>query len=301
MGKGQNLTCAMILSDKSSGSSVLQRELSKHPDVKHIQKTRHFAGETLYWNKAAALLGMKQVEMEYSELPMRQEQAKRDLLKFLRDNISSFEPLLSDEELVFQGWLSLCEQYKPLFIEKSPHHLHYWSALELIDRCRKKYPQITFKFIGLIRNPMDVLYSMWKRWGAIPERAQYEWLRACANLLRFKDVAGDDLYIARYEDLVTDVKCIQSICSFIGIEWSAEIGSTLHQSSLKKWKKDHIYGFQLAPEVMTFALRFYKKEELQNEAALCWPFARKVTENRYRIVCFKRHIKRMLQAGRNSH
>ena len=76
-------TCAMILSDKSSGSSMLQRELAKHPDIRTVGWTRHNENETLYWNKAAIVLGMPHEDLYRSELPMPVDDARDQLLEFL--------------------------------------------------------------------------------------------------------------------------------------------------------------------------------------------------------------------------
>jgi len=58
------LKSVFLLSDKASGSSALQVELLQHPKINIVEKTRHYQNETLYWNKAAALLGMPQAKME---------------------------------------------------------------------------------------------------------------------------------------------------------------------------------------------------------------------------------------------
>lgn len=291
----KNFTCIMILSDKSSGSSILQTVLTKHPYVKNIDKTRHNAHETLFWNKAVALLGLPQKKMEYSELPISKERARKDLEKILLDNLGNFESCNYTKEWVFNGWLSLCMKYGHFFVEKSPHHLHYWSALELILQFRERNPNVVFKFIGLIRNPIDTLYSMYKRWGVIPERRQFEWLRAYKNLLKFKDIVKDDLLLVKYEELVNNINTIQSILRFVGLEPSYEMGNNLHKKSLHKWKKDTLFGFKLAPEVFTFAQQFYDTDELENSPKLLWNIVRVISEIKYKKICLKLKIKTFLQ------
>jgi len=49
-------TCIAILSEKSSGSSVLQRLIASFARRKTREATRHNEDETLYWTKAASIL-----------------------------------------------------------------------------------------------------------------------------------------------------------------------------------------------------------------------------------------------------
>ncbi len=67
--------CIIILSIKSSGSSACQNLLSKFSQVSYVPKTRHFENETLYWTKAASVLGLPQVDMIDSEVPISKEKA----------------------------------------------------------------------------------------------------------------------------------------------------------------------------------------------------------------------------------
>jgi hypothetical protein len=85
------------------------------------------------------------------------------------------------------------------------------------------------RHIGLTRNPIDTLYSMWCRWRAPPEQQRYEWLRAYQNLARFQSLAKDRLRIIRYEELVSDDDAIKGLCAFVGIEWMSNIGSGLQR------------------------------------------------------------------------
>ena len=73
------MKCIMILSCKSSGSTALQNLLNKLPQVNRIKKTRHFEYETLYWTKAASILGMPQLNMLDSEVPIPKKKAKDDI------------------------------------------------------------------------------------------------------------------------------------------------------------------------------------------------------------------------------
>jgi len=120
----------------------------------------------------------------------------------LSENLVNYTPPENKDSLVFEGWHSLCKKYEPVLFEKSPHHLHYWSALDLMNQCQTRLPEIEFFFIGLIRNPMDTIYSMWRSWRLIPEKRQFEWLRAYQNLVKFKEIAGGRPRVFRYENFI---------------------------------------------------------------------------------------------------
>ena len=195
-----SLSCLFLLSDKSSGSSMFQRELERHPDVHTLPHTPHHEQETLYWIKASAALGQPQVPFVRSVLPYTQLEGRRLIDELLADNLGEPFPVEAERD-VFEGWRRLCERHGPVLFEKSPHHLHQWSSLELMAQCRDEIPEVEFYYVGLVRNPLDTLYSMWSRWRIRPEQAQYEWLRAYRNLQRFRNLVGDRLLVVRYEDL----------------------------------------------------------------------------------------------------
>jgi hypothetical protein len=282
--KKKRLRCVMLLSDKSSGSSIVQKELSKHPDIHTITHTLHFEKETLYWNKAAAILGLEQVRMRYSELPYSCKKGKKMLFSLLQENCGPCPEFQDDRDMIFRGWRLLCKTHEPVFFEKSPHHLHSWSALSLIHECMKNSPGIDFYFIGLIRNPMDTLYSMWKRWKAVPEKQQFEWLRAYTHLLKFKELVGERLKIITYEDLVSRAGVLRDICSFFHMSGDYGIGKDLHPRSLHKWKEDPGFGFQLDKEVHTFASQFYSDEDLTNKKNRIWTFYRYIHTLSYWLI-----------------
>jgi len=265
--------CLMILSSKSAGSSALQYFLTKNPQVNHISKTRHFEHETLYWSKAASCLDLPQLNMAASEVPIKKDKARIDLISLLKDNLDSYDPPEEIDELIFTGWKLLCQQYAPVFLEKSPHHLFNWPVLELILECTKRLPEIDFFFIGLIRNPMDTLYSMWKRFKILPEKSQAQWLIEYSNLLTFKKSVGDRLIILKYEDLVENTDCLEPVYKFIGIDDYQTDKIYFHSQSIGKWKKDRYFGFRLSKEVLTLSEKFgYERQALLNKEKFLWPY-----------------------------
>lgn len=275
--------CIIILSSKSSGSSACQNLLAKFADIKLVSKTRHFQNETLYWTKAASVLGLPQNIMLDSEVPIPYEKAKADLVTLLRDNLETYSPPDDDKELIFDGWRHLCDRYAPIFLEKSPHHLYQWSALELIIECMKLLDDVDFFLIGLVRNPMDTLYSAFQRWRTFPEKLQYEWLVTYQNLLRLSEIVGDKLIIVRYEDIVSSLSYLQPVFDFCGVSADNADHDHLHKKSIQKWKNDKFYGFTLSEELIRLAESYgYYRDQLLNEGSALWPIYRYVSRAFYK-------------------
>jgi hypothetical protein len=269
--------CLIILSEKSSGSSALLNRLLRLPKVQGIAWTRHFEGESLYWTKAASILDRQQVKLHRSEVPIPRERARRELIDFLGRNLGGYAPPASDQELVFEGWRALCRRFGPVFCEKSPHHLVQRSALELILECQQRQPDIEFLLIGLVRNPMDTIYSQFIRWGARPERLQHQWQLAYENLLALKERCGEHLIVLRYEDIVASEESLAPVLRFCGGPAQRAAPTTFHGGSLAKWRRDRRFGFVLADEVTALALRYgYREDELRNQERPGWPAIREL-------------------------
>jgi hypothetical protein len=251
-------TCVVILSDKSSGSSILQAVLRSHPSINGVEKTPHQEGETLYWNKAAALLGRKQERMfDSTILPMGATAARQALLRLCSDNLAEFRRPKDDRDLVFGGWRALVLAGRPVFLEKSPHHLHYRSALDLIREAERTSPDITYRYIGLVRDPVDTLHSMWSRWRVPPDRRQKEWVRAYRNLIGFQAESGDGFRLVRYEDLASEPSAtLADLFQFIGVEALPSLGANINSASVGVGHRDQDFGFAPIPELVDLAARW---------------------------------------------
>jgi hypothetical protein len=266
------IKCLIILSDKSSGSSALQSRLLQIPQVHGIAWTRHFESETLYWTKAASVLGCPQIKMHQSEVPIPRERARRELITFLERNLWEHVPPTSDRDLIFEGWRALCRRFGPVFCEKSPHHLVQWSALELILECQERQPDIDFLLIGLVRNPMDTIYSQFRRWRARPERLQEQWQVAYENLLALKERCRERLIVLRYEDIVRSEAALEPVFRFCGAQVDDVAPTILHAASLAKWKRDRRFGFVPDESLVALARRYgYEEDELRNQGWVGWP------------------------------
>ena len=152
------------------------------------------------------------------------------------------------------------------------------------------------KYIALIRNPMDTLYSMWKRWYAIPEIRQFEWLRAYKNLSDFVEKNQKYCLFIKYEELVKKPKEIfQKIYKFLGIE-SELPNMEFHKCSINKWRNDKIFAFNLSPQVYKFSKRWYKNEELKNNGnSILWDFMVTFSIYRFNLMMIKNRIKKFIK------
>lgn len=299
--------CVVILSSKSAGSSALQNLLCETGRVRHVRWTRHNENETLYWVKAASVLGLPQVDMADSEVPITSRRARRELELFLSVNLNEggtvsatpgyAAPAVSPDAprgegggesvdtkaALFDSWVALCRAYEPVYLEKTPHHLHQRSALDLMLECRSERPEVRYHFVGLVRNPMDALYSMWHRRREIPEVHQFEWAEAYRNLREVEDELGEDLTVVRYEDVIADPAVLRPVCEFAEIPVPEK--GYLHARSLAKWRKDARYGFVLDGSVAELARGYgYADEELANEPTPHWPLHRQLVRVPYRAV-----------------
>ena len=168
-----------------------------------------------------------------------------------------------------QGWRLLCKEYTPIFLEKSPHHLYQWSAIELILECIRTFDDVDFLLIGPIRNPLDTIYSQYRRRRLLPEKVERQWLSAYRNLQRLKDLAGEKLVIVRYEDMVSNLSCLAPVFDFCGVMPDSSRDTYFHQKSMNRAKEDARLCFVLSDETSELAVKYgYRKEELANQTHL---------------------------------
>lgn len=279
-----NEKCIIILSEKSSGSSACQNLLAKFADIQHVRSSRHYENETLYWTKAASILGKSQVQMVDSEVPIPAGRARLELIELLRENLGDYVPPTENEALIREGWRLLCQRYAPVFLEKSPHHLCQWSALELIAAHMQTMNDVDFLLIGLIRNPMDTIYSQYQRWKSPTAEVEQQWCIAYQNLLRLKELVGEQLVIVRYEDMISSLDYLDPVFRFCGVTATETSNGKgyLHKKSLQKWKRNYLYGFTLSEETIALAETYgYHRAELSNDTYSLWPVVQKVSRATY--------------------
>lgn len=262
----------ILLSEKSSGSSVFQREICKAASVHHIQHSEHFEHETLFWLKAAILVCPDKEKFLDRTPKFTVEEARKKLQALVCENCPDFQIPDSDGKLVEAGWAALRKNYAPIFFEKSPHHLQNWAALETMLATLRRLDD-DFRIVALVRNPLDVLHSAWARWKSPPETRQHVWRQSHENLLRLLDVSpAERLSLIHYEDLATNpVDTFQRICRFADLPYDPSIGQSIHSKSVnraakrrlgwklslpRKRKQPFPKDFVLAPEVRAIAREF---------------------------------------------
>lgn len=263
-------TVVMLFSDKRSGSTIFQEELCNHPAVKHVAYSPHTYFETHHWLKAACILkqpkhlfyGHKVYNGYGSRMGARQY-----LIDCIRGNVPDFAVPDDDETLVFEGWEALCRQFaRPVFFEKSPQYPQQWAALDFILKWLAR-TAFDVRFIGLIRNPMAVMYSARELFFTDPFERQFAWAHCYRNLLAMQTMVGNErFHFVRYEELIArPQKIFKEICDYIGIEYSDAVGANVHDHSMQKWRNDPAFTLQLHESVMRMADYFgYREADVYN-------------------------------------
>jgi len=260
----------ILLSDKRSGSTMFQSELCRHPAVRHVEYSPHTYLETHHWLKAACMLDVDPVLFSGGTVYAGyggKKNARIYMEDCIKKNVPGFVVPENDRDLVLQGWNALCERYaNPVFFEKSPQLPAHWGALELLlDWIINTDYEV--KIIGLVRNPLAVLYSAQQLFHTDPEKRQYGWVEVQENLLKVQErIPVADFKMCKYEDIIREpVAQFKNICEFVGIEPDVSVGSGVHGTSVNKWEKDPFFRVQLDDTVKEMAGRFgYLENELIN-------------------------------------
>ncbi|MDB4559356.1 sulfotransferase [Planctomycetota bacterium] len=254
-------TVVILLSDKRSGSTQFERELSRHRDVQHASYCAHSYNETHHWLKSAVVLDMPSRHFadghRYKGYGGKKG-ARALLVDQLRGNLPDFHLPEEDRQLVFKGWEAMCRQFAhPVFFEKSPQHLAHWSALSLMLEWAEE-TDLDVKFIGLVRNPAAVLHSAWELFGTPPQTRQAGWVSIHRNLLAFQSMVPDEDYLGvTYEDMVGHPReCFDRVLDFIGLERDPAVGADVHGKSLEKWRTNESFSFLPSLTTIQMAQRF---------------------------------------------
>lgn len=263
-------TVVILLSDKRSGSTMFQRELCKHPDIQTVAYSPHAYLETHHWLKAAVMLNIDgnlfsggKVYPGYGS----RLNARTYMEDCLQGNLRDYNLPSDSSSLIYDGWEAMCRRFAtPVFFEKSPQYLAHWGALELLLQWIRS-TSFDVKVVGLVRNPLSVMYSAQELFHSNPDKRQYGWVRIHQNLERFASSLNRGQFeLVRYEDIIASPeKAFANICHFIGVEPCVDMGSNVHDSSIDKWVEDPFFQFQLANETREMAARFgYGDEALFN-------------------------------------
>lgn len=264
-------TVVILLSDKRSGSTIFQEEICRHAGVNQVDFSPHAYLETQHWLKAARLLEMPKELFyghKYYGAFTSAKNARAFLIECVQKNVPDFLVPDDDEELILKGWEALCDKFAtPVFFEKSPHHLAQWACLSLLLNWMKR-TNFRVKVVGLVRNPLAVMYSSEKLFKTNPEQRQFGWSDMYRNLMAFEQFLSPDNYLqVRYEDLITTPQeSFRTIYDFIGLDDATPVAeSQVHANSRQKWRDDPNFTLQLDESVKQVARYFrYTDEELNN-------------------------------------
>lgn len=254
----------VILSEKSSGSSIFQRELLKHSQVNGVAWTAHTEHETLFWLKAANVLGYPSKAFWSGKPPFPAAYSRQSIQKLLARNLDCPPTYRDDWQWLKSGWEALIDRYGPVFVEKSPHHLNQWPALACLNRFVAESER-SVKFLGLVRNPLSVVYSTQDRWSSELYGRQFMWENSYRNLLAMQAMYPPDQFcLVRYEDLIARPQDeFRKVLDFLGLDVESAVGSDVHSKSRQKWLDDETFSFRLHPVVAQTARRFgYRDDEL---------------------------------------
>jgi hypothetical protein len=265
--------CIAILSVKSSGSSIVQRELARALSARLLNVTDHAENETLFWTKAASVLHLRQFKLANSEIPMGRRRAARMLRQFLEANIPGFAGGLATEAELFSAWAQLVHSGEGVLVEKSPHHLYQPAVVALMRRFAEQAKSVDMRFVGLVRNPVDTLYSSWRRFGVRPEIEERHWIRAYTTLGDFHAERPDLVTIVRYEDLAAGSVDLPTLLGLDSASRTNPDGEAFHRRSIQKWRQDEKFGYRPGPELIRLAQTYgYDPAEIANpNAGRWWP------------------------------
>lgn len=232
-----------IVGYSRSGTTLIARILSKHPDI-HVLEETHFMREYGEIEKEIDLsdcnsvkdIAMSFQSIQYSGIYGRNlsniDKNKIDYIvdEFYRKEQQTFEQLI---RVLFE--CEAKEKGKPIAGDQTPNHIFY------IDKLSSWFPKS--KFIYMVRDPRAILLSQknkWKaakRWGQPsfevlrarlnyhPITQQLYWNKAAKAGEKAKQQLGDNrFHIIKFEELVEEPKLIiKQLCEYLNVNFSSEM------------------------------------------------------------------------------
>lgn len=283
----QSRTIFILLSSKSAGSTGLQNYLHANYGINLISHSSHFQHETLFWSKTASILGLPQESMHRSEVPIPYKKAVKGLEDFLqRNGIQIALNRHTPKEEFFELFLRLCDHTDFPVAEKSPHHLFNFSNIQLIiDFQRYMAGRANIVLLGMVRNPIDTVYSAWCRWRYNCSDFEREWLASYRNLHELVQ-SRIPVTVFRYEDLCHSTADLDEfLMTSCGMVKKSNY-YTFHDRSLQKWKRDGLFEYIPSIEAQAVAGDFgYTPADLRDERdpSLWWTLREVVNGWRFKM------------------
>lgn len=205
---GENLI--FIISQPRSGSTLLQRVLSGHPDIQTSAETWLLLHPIYSFKKSG-------IETEYDS--KFAAQGVTEFMENYSDGMQIYDHAIREWANVIYGNV-LKKNNKQYFLDKTPRYFF------IIPEMYRLFPKA--KFIFLLRNPLAVLSSL------LSTYVKNDWpvlsffrpdlLRAPQLILDGIELLKNDAIVIRYEDFVSDPeKNIAVLCQRLGISYHREM------------------------------------------------------------------------------
>ncbi|MEZ4972122.1 MAG: hypothetical protein R2820_02380 [Cyclobacteriaceae bacterium] len=286
----------ILLSSKCSGSSAFQRYLVENYGFDTIPNSGHWESETLYWTKVASVLKLPQMSMHRSQVPYSQSRALKRLRSFFKAQGVRFDSDEPTKEMMFELFFQLTETVNcPLIIEKSPHHIFNPTNIELIMQFREYIKErASVVVLGLVRNPLDTVYSAWKRWRFNCKAFEKEWQKSYFNLKKLME-ANASIEFFKYEALSESTQSLDGFLeNVIGVPKKCDC-YTLNTSSVAKWRRDPEFMHHLESQTVQLGQFYgYAEQEMYNihQEKPYWKMKEKNNSARYWLIAARRAVSR---------
>lgn len=206
--KGDNLI--FIISQPRSGSTLLQRILSGHPDIQTSAET---------WLLLHPVYALKEsgIETEYDS--RFAAQGTREFLENYSDGLQVYDDAIRQWSNVIYGNV-LNKNHKSRFLDKTPRYFF------IVSELYRLFPKA--KFIFLLRNPLAVLSSILSTYvkGNWPVLSFFrpDLLQAPSLILNGIRLLNRNAIVTRYEDFVSNPEQnISLLCQRLGIKYHRQM------------------------------------------------------------------------------
>lgn len=203
---GENLV--FLVSLPRSGSTLLQRVLSNHPDVHSVAEP---------WLMLHPLYALKRQGFSAEYDAGQARQALDEFLEELPGGEDSYIAAVRSMSAMLYGEV-LQSSGKRLFLDKTPRYFY------ILPELKRTFPRA--KFILLMRNPAAVLSSVLRTWFAndpavLQQSSNYgDMVKGPALLGEGVRVLGDAAITVHYEDLIANPgDTVRRICAHLGIPY----------------------------------------------------------------------------------
>ncbi|MCD4680723.1 MAG: sulfotransferase [Bacteroidales bacterium] len=211
-----------IIGRPRSGTTLLRTLFDAHPNViiplesQIIKLLFEKYGKRKSWDESQlrTLLEDVKKEWKFDTWNVDEERLEKDILDCVGET-----PLKQIIRAIYRNYISHFEKKEILlFGDKNPEYSLYFNKLI------KNFPEA--KYIHLTRDYRDQILSYMKfdfSYPIIPLIA-YRWKKSVQKVLKVQKKNTVSLFSVRYEDLVeTPAKCIEEMCSFLGIDFDPSI------------------------------------------------------------------------------